>query len=434
MSDSRIVRLALALFLCRVIIGAFLIPAWQGPDEPSHYVLAELVGASKPSDAVMRADLERNVVRSMGAHQWWRGYRQATPSPPPTSFADVPEHLAYGTTLQPVYYVLAGTILRFISSTDIDVRYFVLRMLSVLLGVATIVMGWAGARILFDPRTASIVALAASLSPQFLVGALAVSPEALVNAFGAFLWWQMARFVVSGSLASVVLTGLAAVSAAWTKRNAVPLLAAPLLLGGIAAWRKFSIDNKLLSAVGMAIGYAIAWIAVVVAFTQVPSFAPIRVFWSYTVVIREPLNALTLRRVVDFTTGLIDSSWLVAGWLRFPAPLPWLRIVRLLTFGAGLGIPLALIRRPHVRVPILVAFVPALTQILATLVTGVILGGAPQGRYLFVVAAPLVALIWIGFAEWWPEDWRWLAAPTLVAMLLALDITGWITTLLPAYV
>ena len=49
------------------------------------------------------------------------------------------------------------------------------------------------------------------------------------------------------------------------------------------------------------------------------------------------------------------------------------------------------------------------------------------------MAGPLAVLLWIGFYEWWSPKRRWLAAPALVALMLALDITGWITTLLPAY-
>jgi hypothetical protein len=120
--------------------------------------------------------------------------------------------------------------------------------------------------------------------------------------------------------------------------------------------------------------------------------------------------------------------------LRFPAPAAWLNAVLVLVVLSAGGVMVALVRRKQARLAIAVAAVPAVIQLVATVTSGVLTGAAPQGRYLFVAAAPLAALLWIGFEEWWPPQSRRFAAPVFVAILLALDITGWITTILPAYV
>ncbi len=434
-SDTRVfIRLAVVLFLCRTAIGAALIPPWQGPDEPPHYVVAEQVARGAVGDASQRAELEREVLRSMALHDWWRSYRLATPDPLPTNFAQEPNHLGTGGMVQPVYYLLAGSVLRITGVTGLDSRYFVLRLVSVLLGVATIVMAFAGTRLLFDESTACVVALAAALHPQFLLTALSVTPDALANAFGALLWWQGARFIVSGRAAATVIAAGAAVAAALTKRNAVPLLGAVVVLVSTGLWRNVRWSGRSAAAAIIAGCGLIAAAGFVFWTSSSEPVVQLRAQWYSTLFQVNATSDFTLRRAVNFTLGLIDSSWLVAGWLRFPAPDWWLRAVRALTIITVAGAGAAFIRRSSLRCPLGVSSALAASLVVAAIANGLMTGSAPQGRYLFVVAAPLAVLLWVGFAEWWPERWRWLAAPALIALLLFLDVSGWITTMLPAYV
>src|SRR5262245_29279861 len=70
MNEHRVLYLALAIFVCRAVIAAFVIPPWQGPDEPLHYVLAEQVARGTIDDQSVRARLEAQVLRSMAANNW----------------------------------------------------------------------------------------------------------------------------------------------------------------------------------------------------------------------------------------------------------------------------------------------------------------------------------------------------------------------------
>ena len=430
---SHVLRLAIALFLCRCAIGAFLIPPWQGPDEPPHYVVAEQVANGTLEDEAARARLERDVLQSMALHEWWRGYRLPTPDPLPTRFTQEPEHLGRGSMVQPLYYLAAGAVLRTAHVTGLEPRYFVLRCFSALLGVATILMAWAGTRLLFDRVTANVVALIGALHPQFLLSALSVTPESLANALGAFAWWQGARFVVAGGVAAPMLTLMAVVAAILTKRNAVPMF--PGFLVVIAAGLYPYVRRSSLAAVvAMVAAPLMAAAALAVATNSAEPVRLLRAQW-YSALFQVHATAdFSPGHVIAFMAGLIDSSWLVAGWLRYPAPAWWLWCVRLLTVASVAGVIVTLVRRTTLRVPLALTIVLAASMVFGTLVYGLMTGPAPQGRYLFVVAAPLAVLLWVGFVVWWPERLQWLAAPALLALLLALDVTGWITTVLPAYV
>jgi hypothetical protein len=431
---SQILRLAIALFLCRAAIGALVIQPWQGPDEPPHYVVAEQVAARSLGNLAARAQLERDVLRSMADHEWWRGYRLATPTPVPTSFAQEPEHLGSGNMTQPVYYLVAGSVLRAVRVSGLDRRYYVLRLLSVLLGVATILMAWAGARLLFDATTASVVAFMFALHPQFLFTALSVEPDALANAFGALAWWQGARFVVRGRWTAALIALTAAVLALLTKRSGVPLLGVALVIVAFGVRRHVRWSPRTLAATTSAATVAVGLAMIIVLTSAAEAVVTLRSGWYATLFQFHAVPDFSARRIVEFSEGLLDSSWLVAGWLRYPAPPWWLATVRLLTFAGFAGAIVASGRRRELRIPLGVAAVSTGALIVAVFVSGLMTGAGAQGRYLFIVAAPFAVLLWVGFAEWWPEDRRWLAAPALIALLVALDIAGWITTLLPAYV
>ena len=136
-----------------------------------------------------------------------------------------------------------------------------------------------------------------------------------------------------------------------------------------------------------------------------------------------------------FTEGLFDSAWLMAGWLRYPAPPAWLLTIRLLTIGALAGCVIGS-RRPGMvqwRAGLALAGALVLCQVVG--VYGGLfmrdLGG--QGRFLFPVIGPFMALFWVGVHSWWPQRAWPLVGAVLVVFMFAFDMIGWATVILPAY-
>ena len=169
-----------------------------------------------------KEDIERQVIESMAQYRWWEPYERPTPDPLPETFNSM--LFGPGTYVQPLYYGLGITALRMTSPGDRETTYWHLRVLGVLVGVATLVFGWAGTRLLFGPAAAAGATAIAALRPQFLLTVIAVSPNVLTALWGAFAWWQIGR-VVRGRRPelSLVLIVIAAAAAVFTKRSASPL-------------------------------------------------------------------------------------------------------------------------------------------------------------------------------------------------------------------
>ena len=161
----------------------------------------------------------------------------------------------------------------------------------------------------------------------------------------------------------------------------------------------------------------------------------LREYWVYLLTFSRSDQVLDWPFFQRFTTALFDSFWLVAGWLKYPAPPAWLTTVRLLTVGAFAGCLIAA-RRPRMakwRAGLVLAGALVAIQI-AGVYVGFYMGGVNgQGRYLFPVIGPFMALFWIGIHGWWPQRlWPFVSA-VVAALMFALDAIGWAGVLLPAY-
>ena len=432
-SEHALLGSLLALFVCRAVIASAIVPPWQGPDEPTHFVLVHRLvkpyGYESFSEYVGQAD----VLRSMGKYRWWEPYGGRTPDPTPTFFYQVPR-LGNGSYAQPLYYGLSVGVLRAIQPTNLEAEYWTLRGLAIVLSVVALIVGWAGTRLLFGAGVASGATALAALHPQFLLVAIAVNPDALLNVWGAIMWWQTARLVRGrrGAM-SLALVVVASVAGALTKRNAVPLMvvAAVVVAASFLAPRNGKIRPRTVyPLMAAATSILIALIGAWLMFED--AFRGLLVFWRTGLISYHPLGDRTVSQAFQYALVAVDNAWLTAGWLRFPAPEPWLWVARLLTV-FGLGSAALLIRSPTWRRPLAVAWLFVIVQ------AGILVGAtfwtlaSPQGRYLFPVIAPATALLWVGLTHLGPERFRPYAAPCIIAIMAVLDVTGFATVLLPAY-
>jgi hypothetical protein len=433
-SSSRQLRFALAatlvIFVCRVAVADGLIPPWQGPDEPAHFALAKRLASGMEA-----GEVEPAVLASMARHEWWRFYQRATPEPLPVAFSQVPEHLTAGTLDQPAYYVVAAAVLKATGTEDIDSAYRVLRWLSVGLTIAALICGWAGTRALWGEWAAMGTLAIVSLHPQFLLSAISVNPDALITLCGAFMWWQAGRALSAQGwerVQSVALLIAASIVAVLSKRNGVPLVVIAILFLALVLPDRQDARTRL------------AWIgAAVLALALVPigymaagkfqSLRQLATFWSDGLVIRQSYADLTVHGVTAFLITAVDMSWLFAGWLRFPAPAPWLWVARGLTAAGVVAAVLLLVKEGRRDRPL------ALSFLFVAVHAGVLLSiafwgrSAPQGRYLFASLFPAAAILWVSVQHWAPPARRWVVGAALVGVVACLDAAGFLLVLLPAY-
>jgi hypothetical protein len=276
----------------------------------------------------------------------------------------------------------------------------------------------------------------AVLHPQFLLAALTVNPDALLILLGAALWWLLARIIAhQRPVLSAGLLIIVAVAAVVTKRNSVPIVAAALAVAvATVAWSRGARLSRTtvaaMAAAGVVALTAVAW----VWFGGMAGIGEYLIlFFRDALRTRRPIDSITLRQVVDYAVLSIDYVWLVAGWLRFDPPDPWLWIVRTATI-VGFGGALALtIRSAGLRAPMTVAWTLLLVHGGVLFAWGFLTLASPQARYVFPVLAPATALLFLG----WTTLMRRVAAAQTVAVILAvlamLDATSFALVLVPAY-
>ena len=439
-APRRILALVVLLFVLRAVLAIVIVPPWQHPDEPQHFAFVHILAQQRHVDLSVRSDpdLEREILKSMSRHGWWSHYGELEPIPFPSDFMDprITQHIWRVETSPPVYYLLGAAALGLSSPNGLEAEYYVLRWMALAFAIPTIMCIWAGMRHLFGVGVAAGSTLLVALHPQFVLMSTAVNPDVLVNLCGAVLWWQGARLLTKSSAAgSMAIMMCATVVGVLTKRVAAPLIVmlviVPMLVAvrRPSAWRAAKPTIVALVGVMLIAGLlAILWLG--------DEAIRLRDYWAYLVTISWSDRVSDWAFFEQFTTMLFNSSWLQAGWLRYPAPAGWLLTVRLLTVSALAGCVIGLLR-PGMRkwrVGLALAGVLVLIQVVGIYGGVYVNGFGAQGRYLFPIIGPFMVLFWVGIHSWWPRDtWPFVGAG-LVSLMFVLDVVSWLRVLVPAYV
>jgi hypothetical protein len=421
-----------AIFACRVLIASVVVPPWQGPDEPTHFALAQQLARPDGRTPLVIRQIERDLLQSMATHGWWHYYQEPTPAPVPHAFSQVPAHLYHGTLDQPVYYAAAAAVLRPVQEWSVDQQYFVLRTFSILLTAFTIAFGWLGTRTLFGTTTAIGALGLVTMHPQFLLTAVSVNPDVMINFCGALVWWQVARIRTSAGWGRVLCAAVmivAVVVAAFSKRNGLPL--GVIAMAASAAALGMPVRRALGGMLGVSL-FVVAGVAAIVYGSDTYSESARRLLAYWSSVFSPARIDTSGDRIVEFASMAIDSGWLVAGWLRFPAPDIWLWVARAVTIAGFAGAVAALRRHPQ-RQQLRIAALFVAIHFGSLLAVTFIAGSVPQGRYLFAALFPAAVLIWSGLLQWVPPEFRSRAMTGLLALAATLDATGFLLVLFPTY-
>jgi len=409
------------------------VPPWQGPDEPGHFTTTYDLAVSP----LMRERIQGDVLKSMVRNRFWSLNEDLPPDPLPTVFYLASDlNLGLGNPSQPLYYSLGAMALTLSRPASLDAAYYHLRMLGVLLAVAALWFGWAGTRILFGPEVAAGALAIGALHPQFLLASLNVNADVLVNFWGAFVWWQAARALAGQRRAlSIVLMIVGAVAALFTKRIGMILLgvAVVVAVASLFRHRTRSLNRRevLFIVAAGSIG-AVVLVALGIVFRE-----QVQSLWFYWADAFTPRTSLADARGAEalrFARMTVDYFWLIAGWLRFQPPISWLWVARILIAAGMTGALVQLISSRTERAPLSMAWLFVIAQLMVMLATVFwIAPSAPQARYLFPVFVPITVLLYVGLRRLVPRRYEAQWPVTLAAVLMVLDVTGFTTVHLAAY-
>lgn len=220
------------LGLAHGLLYVFLIPPWQHYDEPGHFEYVWQI-ANRPAwpkagdfDPAMR----RAMLVSMLEHGFYRDLTwkpDLTAAEPNIGYSQVGD--------PPVYYWLASLPLHLLQDSSVTVQLYASRLVSLILYLVTILIGWGMMVELTPPKHALRWMVPASLAllPGFTDMMTAVNNDVgAIVAFSLFLWLCLRLLRRGISLLGVVFVFGAAAICYWTKNNvwfALPLLPVVLL-------------------------------------------------------------------------------------------------------------------------------------------------------------------------------------------------------------
>jgi 4-amino-4-deoxy-L-arabinose transferase-like glycosyltransferase len=254
------------LLLVSAILGAawaLLLPAWQAPDEHSHFGYAQTLaerGELPASEGERRYSTEQDEAsKAVGADQlagnpyaraqWssavyerWRRL-QAAQGPSARSDgegADAAGNANTARTNPPLYYAFEALPYYAASGTDLFGRLYLMRLWSALLLLVAAAASWALIGELLGPRRGLQLAGSAlvALQPMAIFVSASINPDAmLIPAFALALWLGV-RVIRRGlTLGSGAALCAAAAVAILAKGTGYALLPGVALALGIGAWR-----------------------------------------------------------------------------------------------------------------------------------------------------------------------------------------------------
>jgi hypothetical protein len=417
-----------AIYLALGAAYAVYTPTWQVPDEPAHYnYIVEL------------ATTGRLPVLEFEDYPYEYLTRVVSARFPPTMSVDT---IRYEAHQPPLYYALAVPVFRVTAGLPLAARVLTLRLISVVLGAALLVVTYWVVETVFpgEPTIALTATALVAFIPMHVTMTAAVNNDALAELLiAAMLLVSLRRlrgrlstrgYVLGGG----VLYGLALL----TKTTAYPAVVI-LLLAEVGRWW---IAER--GKAGFPIGPLVALVVIALTLSSwwfvrnAVVYGDLDVFGLKRhdlVVAEQPRTAQWIARfgpryvLWAFVSTTFKSFWGVFGWMGVPMDNRVYLGLLALTLAGLIGLlilAVRLVRRPTTLSSVQWAALGLLAlSILLTASTYVwynLTFVQHQGRYLFPALVPIALFFTLGLHQWVPRRLAGPAMGLLVFGLIGLDI------------
>lgn len=398
MNRAVVVALVGLFAIVRGVWCALVIPPWQGPDEPMHFVLAMSCAGGELEESA-RVRMESEVFRSMARFRFWELTGQVEPDPLP-SLIRTSAHIPSPT----LYHRILGGWLRLTGAPPphdawpgpMEIGALVQngRLLSVLMhGASAVLLFLAAEAAACSVPFATGAALLFLAHPQMTFIGSCLNSDNLLAMLASLTLFLVTRALCCGDVTARV--GLVAVClvAPIAKRSgialtvtALPVALAPALRTRRTAVRGIGGGAAVLAAAAGALWLAGMGRSLVTDLREVLGLGgwigPQPAHWWQT-----------------YFRHFWVTFWGSYGWVQCPLPSPWLGIIGLLVGTAIVMVPAGLSRFPDRRTAMLVLAVCAVQFLVA--VIQVTMGQGMrmelgQGRHAFVGLPGLIMLLSVG--------------------------------------
>ncbi len=448
--------LLLLLGLVRGLLYMFLVPPWQGPDEPRHFEYARMIADNKRLVTMedLSLPLQEAIIQSMAAHDFWRfgfAYYGYDANDPPRLLEQVwPGDFAHQIHQPPLYYVGAALAALAMPGDGVVNDLYAMRLYSLILGLIAIIIAARFAADLFPDDTYLRLGIPAFVAflPMHMFIASVLANDILAEVAVSLLLWRTIRLLKHGfSMARALDVLFWMVLALFTKLTAlvsIPIALTGLLLSLIRSNRRLQRRLGRVTLIMAVLILALASMLILSANASDPVLsAPARF-------LRIPHDVVTYLTAGDYAQAItatpygryvgtmFRSFWGLFGWLNVPLPqaLYWLLAGLCLLAFAGLVRGWSRQRKRAeagdwqrtalwlcALSPLYAIFIILAKEVLFLSYLG---GGLPHGRYLFPVMIPIATLLLLGWRALLPERHRRHSLAFVLLFLFLLDsITIW---------
>ncbi len=415
-------------FLAGIVVAYLVIgvlyaartPAWQVPDEPAHYNYVRALAEGRGLPVIEPGDYDQEYLERLKS----AGFPPGLPV----------DAIEYEDHQPPLYYLLATPVYRLFDGAVLP-----LRLLSVLIGAALLLVAYRTVRVLFPARP-ELALMAAGLTafvPQHVAMCAGVNNDAL------------AELAVAGTLLALLVylagdnerpwpVGLLLTAALLTKTTAYGAVGVAVLAVGLR-WR-------LERRTGRWAAGQLAWMLLPALVISAPWFIRNASVYGW----RDPFGlarhdevvagqmrtsqflalygwAAYWKRALSFT---FQSFWCQLGWMAVPLPARVYQALALFCAVLAAGFLWWLFdrRRPRLTPFQRASLALLLASALLTLLEFVGYNFTfvqHQGRYLFTALVPIGTAAALGLGQWLgilPGRWRSWALALLLGGLAMLDV------------
>lgn len=397
----------LLLILLCVLQGAVfasVVPAWRAPDEPSYF----------------------GEIRSFAI-----------------------DGRLYNLTGHPPLYPILGA-LPYLAAPTVNTKIFLIRLMGALFNGVTVWFTYRAASEVFgEKRLAALLPPAiVAFNMQFnFIGASINSDSLLAMVSAIFFYLAMRSMVKSMDLKTGSALAAVAVLGILSKQRFFVLLPLYLPVLGVAAFRRIDLDKKrreldatraiIWSFIGVIAAAIVGLVIYATAKTVPTAFPALSLLFSIK-------SVWSVLGTPSFLVKLFFEFWGYFDWLSLPLRNGTYVYFAGLVLLSASGLLLTAIRRVR-RLGLygafsdwravywIVMFIGLALAVYAVVVYSIQTNGGAQGRYLFIVIAPIAIAIGRGLAELFGErHWR-LAFGIVVVSLLAVDYLELVYRVLPYY-
>ncbi len=436
--DILVIAPVLLAFCVLGVVYSGMVPMWEAPDEPSHFSAIEYIASNgripEPDAPVIHRGVAVNATGEPPLY-----FLAATPVWLPWSKGDVAvvPNESFGRTPEQNHFQQEGVEVEEHGGFPAGLR--VLRMASVLMGAATVLVVFLIAKTVWPGERSRPVATAvlAGLTPQFLFVSSVISNDALANLLGAALLLRLLRLQSAPAPLSprVSLTTAGLLAAGMlTKLTLVAML--PAVVVALALRKKWQPRAKFgpeLLALVVPLGVVGVWVLLL---SPAWTIRWIRTLWTGLTGFDQATTGI--RGLWTLLVATKNTFWGRFGWVNVPLHPHLIDLLDLLTLWAVIGLALMVLlprRRPAGREAwhLLILVVALGFSLLAYIKTNLSPHQSVQGRHLFPVLSASAALMVSG---------AWMAGGSRIARVLpwalfvlmtAVNVAGMGISLVPAY-